>query len=85
MTAAITAGYYCPAQTGVPLLCPAASYCPAGAGTTPPLCPTGTYGTVTGAVDTASGCIACTEGMYCGSAGTTAAARQPCPAGYYCP
>eukprot|EP00953_Heterococcus_sp_UTEX-ZZ885_P041731 21268-Heterococcus_DN1.PRE.5 len=82
---AIATGYYCPVQTGTPLLCPAASYCPISTGTSPPLCPIGTFGTVTGAIDAATACTPCTEGWYCNSLGTTAAARLPCPAGYYCP
>lgn len=84
------AGFYCLAGSKVPGptnestmkgdICPAGSYCAAGA--QPVECAIGKYLPYTGA-SSESECLQCPAGYYCDEAGL--ANPKICPAGYYCP
>ena len=67
---------------GVPMMCPAGSYCPASS-SGPILCPAGTYGSVT--MLTAPTCSGnCQLGYWC-PAGSTQKNANGCPVGTFCP
>ena len=69
------ASYYC--ISGVPVLCPAGSYCPMSSINTTQ-CPKGTYSAAGAAT-----CTLCPPGTFTSTAGSTSC--QPCPGGHHCP
>ena len=69
------ASYHC--FSGVPVLCPAGSYCPLSS-INATLCPTGSYSS-----SGASTCTLCPAGTYSSAAGSVLC--QLCPGGHYCP
>ena len=83
-------GYYCTgsATTATPTdditgnICPQGNYCPAQS-VLPIKCPLGTYLNFTGA-RSASDCITCLSGYYCGDRGLSVPTGL-CSSGYYCP
>ena len=68
--------YYC--SSGLPVLCPAGTFCPLSS-TNPTPCPPGTYSTTAGATSSAT-CTPCPLGSFCFPG---AAQPYPCAAGYF--
>ena len=68
-------GYYC--FTGVPIRCPAGSFCPLGS-TSAIICPKGSFSAAG-----ASNCTLCSPGTFTSATGSTSC--QQCPGGHYCP
>ena len=75
--------FFCSGSTVSPTICPQGFFCGAGQSVgTVNRCPVGTFGASTG-LATASDCIECPAGEYCGSTALTSPTTQ-CSAGFFC-